>query len=168
MPPLMSQSIFPPVKGKESDVKVIATNRRARHDYQILEVYEAGLVLVGTEVKSLRQGKASLVDSYAMLKKGEAYLVGMHIPAYDPGSRSNHDPTRDRKLLLHRNQLRKLTGRTVERGLTLIPLKLYFKGKVAKVELALARGKKHYDRRAAIADRDAQRELRRTLKYRNR
>lgn len=156
------------MKGKESDLKVIATNRKARHDYQILEAYEAGLVLMGTEVKSLRQGKASLKDSYATLRKGEAYLVGMHIPPYDPGNRFNHDPTRDRKLLLHRSQLRKLTGRTVEKGLTLVPLKLYFKGKVAKVELALARGKKLYDRRAAIAEREAERELRRTLKYKNR
>jgi len=156
------------VQEKDLDIKVIATNRKARHDYQILEVYEAGLVLVGTEVKSLRQGKASLKDSYAMLKKGEAYLLGMHIPPYDAGNRFNHDPTRDRKLLLHRTQLRKLTGKTLERGLTLIPLRLYFRGKVAKVEIALAKGKKLYDRRAAIAERDAQREVRRSLKYKNR
>jgi SsrA-binding protein len=123
---------------------------------------------VGTEVKSLRLGRANLKDSYAMVKKGEVYLHNMHISPYDQAGRFSHDPTRIRKLLLHRREIKRLLGKTVERGLTLVPLKLYFKGKVAKVELALAVGKKIYDRRKDIKDREVKRELRRVLKEKQR
>jgi SsrA-binding protein len=152
----------------EKQVKVISTNRKAHHLYHILESFEAGIALVGTEVKSLRLGRANLKDSYAMVKKGEVYLHNMHISPYDQASRFNHDPTRTRKLLLHRREIKRLLGKTVERGLTLVPLKLYFKGNVAKVELALAVGKKIYDRRKDIKDREVQRELRRALKEKQR
>jgi len=154
-------------KDKQQD-KIISTNRKAHHLYHILESYEAGIALVGTEVKSLRLGRANLKDSYAMVKKGEVYLHNMHISPYDQASRFNHDPTRTRKLLLHRREIKRLLGKTVERGLTLIPLKLYFKGNVAKVELALAIGKKVYDRRKDIKDREVKRELRRALKEKQR
>ena len=140
------------------------TNRKARHDYQILETYEAGIVLEGTEVKSLRQGRANLKDSFARVEKGEMFLHNLHISPYPNASRFNHDPDRKRKLLLHQWEIRRLLGKTVERGLTLIPLKLYFKGKVAKVELALCRGKKLYDRRKDIAEREAKRDLERRMK----
>jgi len=140
------------------------TNRKARHDYQIIESYEAGIVLEGTEVKSLRQGRANLKDSYARVENGEVFLHNLHISPYPNASRFNHDPDRKRKLLLHQWEIRRLLGKTVERGLTLIPLKLYFKGKVAKVELALCRGKKLYDRRKDIAEREAKRDLERRMK----
>jgi SsrA-binding protein len=149
-------------------VKIVATNRKAHHLYHILESYEAGIALVGTEVKSLRLGRANLKDSYGMVRQGEVYLHNMHISPYDQASRFNHDPTRIRKLLLHRREIKRLLGKTVERGLTLVPLKLYFKGKVAKVELALAVGKKIYDRRKDIKDREVKRELRRALKEKQR
>jgi SsrA-binding protein len=152
----------------KQQIKMVSTNRKAQHLYHILESYEAGIALVGTEVKSLRLGRANLKDSYAMVKGGEVYLHNLHISPYDPASRFSHDPTRTRKLLLHRTEIKRLLGKTVERGLTLIPLKLYFKGKVAKVELALAMGKKIYDRRKDIKDREVQRELRRVLKERQR
>jgi len=152
----------------EKPVKIISTNRKVHHLYHILESFEAGIALVGTEVKSLRLGKANLKDSYAMVKKGEVYLHNMHISSYDKASRFNHDPTRTRKLLMHRREIKRLLGKTVERGLTLVPLKLYFKGNVAKVELALAVGKKIYDRRKDIKDREVQRELRRALKEKQR
>lgn len=154
-------------KGQKEEIKVIATNRKARHEYNIIETYEAGLVLRGTEVKSLREGQANLKDSYARIDKEEAVLLNMHISPYEKGNRYNQDPTRPRKLLLHRSQIRKLVGRVVEKGLTLIPLRLYFKGSHAKVELALAVGKKLYDRRRAITEREANRALRRALKERN-
>jgi len=154
-------------KDKEQ-IRVIATNRKARHLYHIVDTYETGIALVGTEVKSLRQGKASFKDSYATVEKGEVFLHNMHISAYDQASRFNHDPTRLRKLLLHRWEIKKLLGKTTERGFTLVPLRIYFKGKVAKVELALAIGKKLFDRRKAIKDREVQRELRRALKERQR
>ena len=154
-------------KDKEQ-IRVIVTNRKARHLYQIMETYEAGIALAGTEVKSLRQGKANLKDSYAIVEKGEILLRNMHISPYDQASRFNHDPTRTRKLLMHRAEIRRLLGKTVERGFTLVPLRIYFKGKVAKVELALAIGKKLFDRREAIKDREVQRELRRALKDRQR
>jgi SsrA-binding protein len=152
----------------KQQIKIISTNRKAHHLYHILESYEAGIALVGTEVKSLRLGRANLKDSYAMVKGGEVYLHNLYISPYDPASRFSHDPTRTRKLLLHRTEIKRLLGKTVERGLTLIPLKLYFKGKVAKVELALCMGKKIYDRRKDIKDREVQRELRRVLKERQR
>ena len=154
-------------KDKEQ-IRVIATNRKARHLYHIVDTYEAGIALVGTEVKSLRQGKASFKDSYATVEKGEVFLHNMHISAYDQASRFNHDPTRLRKLLLHRWEIKRLLGKTTERGFTLVPLRIYFKGKVAKVELALAIGKKLFDKRKAIKDREVQRELRRVLKERQR
>lgn len=147
---------------------MISINRKAHHLYHILESYEAGIALVGTEVKSLRLGKANLKDSYAMVEKAEIYLHNMHISPYDQASRFNHDPTRTRKLLMHKKEIKRLLGKTVEKGLTLVPLKLYFKGNVAKVELALVIGKKMYDRRKDIKDREVKRELRRVLKEKQR
>jgi len=152
----------------EEKIKIIATNRKARHEYNILETYEAGMVLKGTEVKSLREGKANLKDSYAKMNKEEVFLLNLYISPYEKGNRYNQDPTRPRKLLLHRSQIRRLLGRVVEKGLTLVPLRLYFKGSYAKVELALAVGKKLYDRRKSIAEREAERTVRRALKERNR
>ncbi len=143
---------------------MIITNRKARRDYQILETYEAGMVLEGTEVKSLRQGRANLKDSFARVEKGEVFLHNMHISPYPNASHFNHDPDRRRKLLLHRWEIKRLLGKTAERGLTLIPLKLYFKGKVAKVELGLCKGKRLYDKRKDIAEREAKRDLERRLK----
>jgi SsrA-binding protein len=148
---------------KESGRKLIAQNRKARHDYHIDEVFEAGLVLMGTEVKSLRAGRASLVDAYARVKDGEVWLENTHIPEYDQGSWTNHEPRRSRKLLLHRAEIGKLIGKTKESGQTLVPLSLYFKDGHAKVEIALARGKKAYDKRQTLAARDAAREMQRTV-----
>ncbi len=145
----------------ERDELLVTTNRKARHDYSILETYEAGLVLKGTEVKSLRQGKANLTDGYAMLKNGEMWLFGMHISPYDQGSYSNVDPIRNRKLLLHKKEIRKLAGKMQLKGLTLVPLKVYFKNNVAKVLIGVAQGKKAYDKRADIAEREVKRDLRR-------
>ena len=147
---------------RESGRKLIAQNKKARHDYHIDETYEAGLALVGTEVKSLRAGRASLVDAYGRIKDGEVWLEGAHIPEYDQGSWTNHEPRRSRKLLLHRAEIAKLIGKTKESGLTLVPLSLYFKDGKAKVEIALARGKKAYDKRQSLAARDAAREIART------
>ena len=147
--------------------KTIAQNRKARYDYEVLATYEAGLALKGTEVKSLRLGKASLIDSYARVEGGEVFLHNLHIGEYDPGNRFNHDPLRKRKLLLNKHEIRKLKGSVQEKGRTLIPLKLYFRRGRAKVELALARGKREYDRRHDIAKRDAQREMQRALKERS-
>jgi SsrA-binding protein len=147
--------------------QIICVNRQARHNYFIDEVYEAGLVLVGSEVKSLRDGKANLVDSYARIQKGEAFLVNSHISPYPGASRFNHEPTRTRKLLLHQREIERLTGKTKERGLTLIPLKLYFKNGRAKVELGLARGKKLYDKRETLKRKMAEREVERSLKSRH-
>jgi SsrA-binding protein len=146
---------------RESGRKLIAQNKKARHDYHIDETYEAGLALVGTEVKSLRAGRASLVDAYGRIKDGEVWLEGVHIPEYDQGSWTNHEPRRSRKLLLHRAEIAKLIGKTKESGLTLVPLSLYFKDGKAKVEIALARGKKAYDKRQTLAARDAAREIER-------
>lgn len=145
--------------------KNITVNRKARHEYTIIQTYEAGIVLVGTEVKSLRQGKANLVDSYGKLKNGEVWLIGAHINEYTQGNINNHDPIRDRKLLLNKSEIRKLTGGTTEKGLTLIPLRLYFKNGKVKVELALAKGKKVYDKRRDIAKKDFEREQQRKIKY---
>jgi SsrA-binding protein len=150
-----------------ANVKIVTVNRKARHDYEILETYEAGLVLSGTEVKSLRDGRANLKDSYARIERGEAWLYNVHISPYTHGNIYNHDPTRPRKLLMHRSEIRRLTGKVEERGLTLVPLRIYFKSGYAKVELALARGKKSYDKRRDIAKRDADRELQRVLRDRH-
>ena len=144
---------------KETGRKLIAQNKKARHDYHIDETYEAGLALVGTEVKSLRAGRASLVDAYGRIKDGEVWLEGAHIPEYDQGSWTNHEPRRPRKLLLHRDEIAKLIGKTKESGQTLVPLSMYFKDGKAKVEIALARGKRAYDKRQTLAARDAEREI---------
>jgi SsrA-binding protein len=146
--------------------QIVCVNRQARHNYFIDETYEAGLVLVGSEVKSLRDGKANLKDSYARIQKGEAFLLNVHVSPYPGANRFNHDPTRARKLLLHRQQIERLSGKTKERGLTLIPLKLYFKNRRAKVQLGLARGKKLYDKRETLRRKLAQREVERSLKAR--
>jgi len=139
--------------------RAIATNRRARHEYAILETVEAGLVLRGTEVKSLRAGLVNFKDSYATIRNDEGWLVGCHISPYSHGTDANHDPERDRKLLLHGRELTRLTGKIAERGLTLVPLRLYFKGGRAKVELGLARGKKLHDKRSALREREVRREM---------
>jgi SsrA-binding protein len=138
---------------------MIAQNRRARHDYTIIDTYEAGLVLTGTEVKSLRAGRASIVDGFAQISDGEVWLHGVHIPEYAEGTWTNHAPRRRRKMLLHRAEIEKLVGRTREGGLTLVPLALYFRDGKAKVEIALARGRKSYDKRQALAEKDASREM---------
>jgi SsrA-binding protein len=149
-------------------VKLITSNRRARHDYAILDTFEAGLVLTGTEVKSLRDGKASLQEAYARIDRDEIWLVGMHVPEYSHGNRQNHDPTRTRKLLLHRKEIERLRGKLEQKGLTLVPLRLYWKDGRAKVELGLGRGKKDYDRRQDVAKREAQREIERAMSRRTR
>jgi SsrA-binding protein len=150
----------------EQGKKVIARNRRARHDYEIQDVLEAGLVLTGTEVKSLRAGRASLSDGFGEVTDHEAWLHNVHIPEYTLGTWTNHEPRRTRKLLLHRKQIDRLAVATAERGLTLIPLSLYFKDGKAKVEIALARGKRTYDKRHDLARRDAAREIDRALRRR--
>lgn len=139
--------------------KLIAQNRRARHDYTILDTVEAGLVLKGVEVKSLRTGKASLAEAYATVEDGEAYIRQMHIPPYDQGNRWNQDPVRRRKLLMHRREIERMAEAVEQKGQTLIPLKLYFSKGKAKVLIGVAKGKKQYDKRHAMADRDAQREI---------
>ncbi|GAA5158342.1 SsrA-binding protein SmpB [Pseudonocardia eucalypti] len=149
--------------GKEQGVKVIASNRKARHDYAILDTYEAGIALVGTEVKSLRLGRASLVDAFATVDDGEVWLRNLYIPEYVQGSWTNHESRRTRKLLLHRSEIQRLIGKTKEGGLTLVPLQLYFSDGKVKVELALARGKKSHDKRQDMAKRDAQREISRVM-----
>jgi len=153
-------------KQPSSDEKLVCVNRQARHNYFIDETYEAGLVLLGSEVKSLRDGKANLVDSYAQIRHGEAFLINAHISPYASANQFNHEPTRTRKLLLHAGEIKRLTGKTKERGLTLIPLKLYFKDGRAKVELGLARGKKLYDKRDTLRRKVAEREVERSLKSR--
>ncbi|MFG1643836.1 SsrA-binding protein SmpB [Amycolatopsis sp. NPDC049252] len=144
---------------KERGQKVIVSNRKARHDYSILDTYEAGLVLVGTEVKSLREGKASLADAFATVDDGEVWLRNVHIPEYTQGTWTNHTPRRTRKLLLHRREIEKLIGKTKESGLSLVPLSMYFKDGKVKVEIALAKGKKAYDKRQTLAKRDAERDI---------
>jgi SsrA-binding protein len=146
---------------EETNETLVITNRKARHEYAVLETLECGLVLTGTEVKSLRQGNANLTEGYAMIRNGEVWLSGMHITPYEQGSYSNVDPLRERKLLLHKNEIRRLLARTREKGLTLIPLKVYFKQNRAKVLLGVCRGKKSYDKRHDIAEREISRELRR-------
>ena len=146
---------------KEKGRKLIAQNRKARHDYAILDTYEAGVALVGTEVKSLRLGRASLVEAYATVDDGEVWLRGLNIPEYTLGSWTNHEPRRTRKLLLHRGEIERLIGKIREGGLTLVPLSLYFSDGKVKCELALARGKRSYDKRSDLAKRDANREIQR-------
>ena len=146
-------------------IKLVAENRKARHDYIIEDKYEAGIVLTGTEVKSLRLGKANLKDSYARIKNGEVYVYQMHIGVYPFAYYNNHDPLRPRKLLLHNYEIKKLYGKVNEKGYSLIPLKLYFKGGKAKLALALAKGKQSHDKRETIRRRDQKRELERERKY---
>jgi SsrA-binding protein len=146
--------------------KVVAQNKKAYHDYEIEETYEAGLVLTGTEIKSIRAGKVNLRDSYARIKNGEVFLLNMHISPYEQGNRFNHDPLRTRKLLLHKREINKLFGLTREKGYALVPLKIYLKNGLAKVDLALARGKKLYDKRETMKKRDAQREIERAFRER--
>lgn len=148
----------------ETEQRLIVSNRKARHEYQILDVLEAGIVLKGTEVKSLRKRNANLQDSYAIIRNGELWLLGLHISPYEQGNINNHDPVRTRKLLIQKKELRKLYSKVAEQGLTLVPLSLYFKGPYAKVELAIGRGKKSYDKREAIKKREAQRSISRTLR----
>ncbi|CAN5521362.1 SsrA-binding protein SmpB [soil metagenome] len=143
--------------------KLIAQNKKARHDYAVEDVYECGIALRGTEVKSLRLGRASLVDGFATIDGGEIFLHGVHIPEYEMGSWTNHEPRRVRKLLLHKGEILRLIGKTKESGLTLVPLSLYFLDGKVKVELALARGKKSYDKRQDLAKRDADRDIRKAL-----
>ena len=144
---------------RETGRKLIAQNKKARHDFSIDEVFEAGLVLVGTEVKSLRLGRASLVDGFAMIAGGEAFLHNVHIPEYEQGTWTNHEPKRKRKMLLNRDEIRKISAAVSRQGYTLVPLSLYFKDGRVKVEIGLARGRKTHDKRHAIAERDATREM---------
>jgi SsrA-binding protein len=149
-----------------SETKTIAENRRARFDYELLDRYEAGVVLTGTEVKSLRNGRATLAQSYADVRDGEVWLNGMEIATYDQGNRANHEPMRSRKLLLHRREIERLNATVREKGLTLVPTRLYFKEGRVKVEVAVARGKDRGDKRQTIVDRDAKRQMERALKSR--
>ncbi|WP_182188320.1 SsrA-binding protein SmpB [Pectinatus frisingensis] len=151
---------------KNSKLKIVCENRKAWHDYFILEKYEAGIALVGTEVKSLREGKANLKDSFVIIKNGEAILENVHISPYEHGNIFNHDPLRARKLLLHKTEITRLFSKTQEKGLTLVPLKIYFTKGRAKVEIALASGKKNYDKRRVIAEKTAKREIDRALRER--
>ncbi len=151
---------------KETAEKTVTVNRRARREYFIDESFEAGMVLLGSEVKALRDGRANLADSYARVDKGQVYLVNSHISPYPAANMFNHEPTRPRKLLLHKREIMRLTGKVKERGLTLIPLKLYFKDGRAKVELGLARGKKLYDKRATVKEKMVRREMERSMKSR--
>jgi len=146
--------------------RLVSGNRKAFHEYAIEETYEAGLVLTGTEIKSIRAGQVNLRESFARIDRGEAWLINMHIAPYDHGNRYNHEPMRNRKLLLHRREINQLVGRVETKGLTLIPLKLYLKGGRAKIELGLGRGKKLYDKREAIAERDVKREIERAIRTR--
>ena len=148
---------------RQTGRKIIASNRKARHDYAIVDVFEAGVMLTGTEVKSLRLGRASLLDGFATIDDGEVFLRNVHIPEYEQGSWTNHEPRRVRKLLLHKDEITRLIGKTKESGLTLVPLSLYFSAGKVKVELALARGKRSYDKRQDLARRDADREVARAL-----
>ncbi len=153
---------------KEQGEKVVATNRKARHDYSIEDTYEAGLVLSGTEVKSLRMGRASLVDGYGFIDGGEAWLDAVHIPEYSQGTWTNHPPRRKRKMLLHKREIIKISQKVKEGGYTLVPLRIYFLDGRAKVELAVAKGKKEYDKRHALRERQDKREADRAMRTRNR
>jgi len=147
-------------------VKIVATNRKAYHNYLIQESFEAGLVLTGTEIKSIRDGKVNINDAYVRPEGGELWLVNAYIARYEPGSYMSHDPTRRRRLLMHRKEVNLLTGRVQEKGLTLVPLKVYLKDSLAKLEVAVARGKKLYDKREKVAERDSDREIQRAVKRR--
>lgn len=151
---------------KDDGLKVLASNRKAYHDYSIDETYEAGVALTGTEIKSVRAGSLNLRDSYAQVRNGELWLMNVHVAPYEPASRQNVDPYRDRKLLMHRKEILRLFSRVQEKGLTLIPLRVYLKKNRAKVELGLGRGKKQYDKRDAIAKRESEREMQRAAKSR--
>jgi SsrA-binding protein len=153
---------------KKTGIKPVVENRKARHEYHIEETYEAGLALVGTEVKSLRNGKANLQDAYATVKSGEVWVINFHISPYEQGNQFNHEPKRPKKLLLHKNEIRKLQALTKEKGYTLIPLKIFFKQGLAKMDLAVAVGKKLYDKRQDMSDRDAKRDLERAIKNKGR
>lgn len=148
----------------EGEVKQVATNRKAYHDYFLEDSYEAGIALTGTEIKSVRAAQVNLRDGFVLLRNGEAWLVNVHISPYDFGNRENHEPRRERRLLLHRREIRKLQGKVSERGWTIVPLRMYIKDGRAKLEIALVRGKRLYDKKDAIAERDADRELRRAVK----
>jgi len=148
-------------------IKVIAENRKARHDYFVEDSYEAGIILTGTEIKSIRAGRVNLKDSYAEIVDGEVWLNQMHISPYEQGNRFNHEPLRKRKLLLHRSEIARLAGKVQQQGMTLIPLKIYIKNGLAKIELGLCKGKKIYDKRQDIASRDAKRQMERELRERN-
>ena len=151
---------------KKEETQSIARNKRARHDYEILETWEAGIVLTGTEVKALREGKANLADAYAVVNGAEVYLLNLHISPYEQGNQFNHEPTRTRKLLLHRKEIRRMIGAVERQGLTLIALELYFKRGRAKVAIALGKGKKQHDKREDLKKRDAERELARVARVR--
>jgi SsrA-binding protein len=151
---------------ENSDQQVVASNRRARHDYEILDTFEAGIALLGPEVKSLRNGKANLTDGYAMIRRGEVFLANVHIGPYEKAWRENAEPRRERKLLLHRAEIARLRGKVAERGLTLVPLRLYFKNGRVKVELGVARGKRRYDKRESIRRREQEREMQRAKRGR--
>jgi SsrA-binding protein len=155
-------------KGRKPGGTDVATNRQARFRYELLERWETGIALQGSEVKSLREGKANLKDAYALVRDGEVWLYNAHIAPYGPAARDGHDPERPRKLLMHKREIERLIGKTHERGLTLVPTRLYFSGPRAKVELALARGKEQRDKRETIRERDQSREMERALRYRNR
>ena len=152
----------------ETGIKIVATNRKATHDYTVEDRFEAGLVLLGTEIKSIRAGQANLREGYVQVRGSELWLVNTHIAAYEPSGHEGHDPLRPRKLLMHRKEIAKLLSRVQERGYTIIPLKIYLKNRRAKIEIALARGKRQYDKRETIAKRDAGRQIERALKERNR
>ncbi|HIY19507.1 MAG TPA: SsrA-binding protein SmpB [Candidatus Blautia avistercoris] len=152
---------------KESQNRLIANNKKAYHDYFIEDTYEAGISLAGTEVKSLRMGKCSIKESFVRIEKGEVYIYGMHISPYEKGNIFNKDPLRTRKLLLHQYEIRKIEGKIKEKGFTLVPLKVYFKGSLVKVEIGVARGKKLYDKRQTIAKKDQRREAERDFKVKN-
>ncbi len=154
------------MKGSEENIKIISQNKKAFHDFEITERFEAGMVLLGTEVKSLREGRANLKDSYAKVKRNEVFVYGLHISPYTHASYDNHDPERVRKLLLHRSEIKRLLGKTQERGFSLIPLKLYFRMGKVKIEIALAKGKKEYDKRESIKRKEEARELDRLRKHR--
>ncbi len=158
----------PPSKDEKPDsVRVISDNKRARHEYEVLEVIECGIALLGTEVKSMRQGLANLQDAHARIEDGEMWLYSCYISPYDHGNRNNHEPDRKRRMLLHKDEIRKVKSKTQEKGLTLIPLKLYFKNNRVKVALGVCRGKKLHDKRETISKRDTQRQLDRLVKTRN-
>ena len=153
---------------ENAERQVVASNRRARHDYAVLDTFEAGIALLGPEVKSLRNGKANLTDGYAMIRRGEVFLTNVHVGPYEKAWRENAEPRRERKLLLHRAEISRLKGKLAERGLTLIPLRLYFAGGRAKVELGLCRGKQRHDKRESIRQRESERDLQRALRGRGR